>query len=92
MERGWYQGDFIGPDGSLCALGACQAAMGNKVVSCKTGGENVPQDVYEPLLAATGSASFSVPAWNDEPRRTIHEVLDAFDKAEKLALIREEAS
>ena len=82
MERGWSQGDYIASDGSVCAMGAIDIQWDHKNGA-------VLDRASTAFREATGIDCF-IPIWNDTPGRTIHEVLDMFDKAEKLALIAEE--
>ena len=82
MQDGWCQGQSENDRGEKCMSGALAKVFLRDHVS----------------RAATTAATDCVraatipqfPLWNDTPGRTIHEVLDAFDRAEKLALIVEE--
>lgn len=79
FERGWHKGGIEGTDGSLCALGAIDRAA--------RGGMGSQSD---PFLAASRAlqsvvGARSIGSWNDADDRTFDEVLEAFDKAEKIA-------
>lgn len=96
FERGWHQGDFTPldaddepvADGPVCAYGAIGVVLGD--VCC----EGIDTTAVDPFLfAALGvGRDAEIPEWNDEPGRTFGEVIDVFDKAEKLAEAAEVAS
>lgn len=80
FERGWTQGTMIGPDGTVCAIGACQLA--DQAIGL--GAFQTWVDTRNTIEACTpdgvGTAN-----WNDTPGRTFDEVIDLFDRAEKYA-------
>ena len=87
-RRGWYQGEFApieADDDScpVCAWGAINVAHSgdprNWYVEGAPGEESPALQVL--AIAATGDAFRSVPSWNDDPERTVEEVLDAFERA-----------
>src|SRR5690348_1929195 len=89
FERGWTQGTYENDAGELCTLGALNAVYQLK--------ERAP-DVH--LGAAIMSARVAVqesighkriPTWNDHRDRTFSDVIDALDKAEKIAEQQEAA-
>lgn len=82
MERGHNKnGQYRGPDGSVCAYGA---------VATVTGGEYVCGGLLEKALNSLHPDSKTfVAAWNDAPERTLDEVLELLERAEKLAEERE---
>ncbi|ORE90682.1 hypothetical protein ATO13_22221 [Stappia sp. 22II-S9-Z10] len=83
VERGWTQRSFArGPDGAVvspvdasatcwCSIGAIMAAS------------NYDMTVYVPASDALRAAiaGSNLPRWNDDLRRTLADVLAAFDKA-----------
>lgn len=93
FERGWTRRQLEHDDGSVCAMGALRIAAYGAVLGW---GPEV-ESARDCLIAADAhlpdfiTDEPSVPAWNDYPGRTFGEVIDAFDKAEKLALIAEES-
>lgn len=89
FERGWYQGDFVGPDGSVCAYGALVVAEGMEVRKSNADAGTCETDAADYFERAIPVLSMF--DWNDKPGRTLNEVMEALDKAEKLALIAEEA-
>jgi hypothetical protein len=74
FERGWHQGDLIGPGGSVCGEGAVRCASEASTA--------VTRALVFLGVAVNYSPYFR---WNDMPGRTFDEVVEAFDKAEKLA-------
>jgi hypothetical protein len=81
ITRGWYQGDYEGPDGSVCLYGASWKASG------------LPLDVWEAqgvdtirraVAACGGGWIRPVHEWNDDPSRTFDEVLRAAKIADEI--------
>lgn len=77
-ERGWHQGDYIGPDGCLCALGAIYTAVCGQVPDLDDplrGYGNTMVTTAESRAAAELPPGWpSLSLWNDEPGRTKTEV------------------
>ena len=78
-EVGWRQGAYGGRDGPHCMIGACRWAVGWY-------DNDIPVDIYPAHLAALAaarsavfSADCSAAAWNDEPGRTVEEVIAALE-------------
>jgi hypothetical protein len=90
FERGWNQGGYMGPDGSVCVRGALRIAAFGEICP------DVLVDAdYRLLDRAERYIRLSVPGrniagWNDTPGRTFSEVIDVLDLAEKRAMIAEE--
>lgn len=92
FERGWHQGDLEGVDGSVCAAGALYcAAIGQPIPSA--GNMALIHNSNEPfqylIQALAPLVEGGVGSWNDVNGRTFDEVIDAFDRAEKIAEQRE---
>lgn len=78
IEKGWTQGTFSDRCGSYCALGAVL-----EVTIRDTGESSLTAGV---LARAIGLPDlYSVPRWNDDPKRKKREVVEAFRKAAELA-------
>lgn len=93
FERGWNQGDFLGADGSVCAYGALMAGEGlevKRVLDCDEACMTDAPEFLECVLPRP-LGRIAIADWNDHEDRTFDEVIEAFDKAEKLALIAEES-
>lgn len=87
-ERGWFQGEYIGPDGCLCALGAIRAAAAEiadvplRSVYDFTDSlfrQELPPELRDSWLQAEDALLDvlpyrDVPLWNDEDGRTKGEV------------------
>jgi len=81
-EVGWRQGDFGGADGPHCLVGACMWVTGPER---RVADQVVPTDVAYVAGGAAyahthGSGAYfgdvaAVMAWNDEPGRTVEEVI-----------------
>lgn len=96
-ERGWCQGDYVDDKGCLCVYGACIVASGieakpaNSIKRFEDWAivRKAEDLVAEPLRKAAGvDDSFSrtsVNDWNDDPARTVDEVLDALERAAVIA-------
>lgn len=84
FERGWCQGDLMGPDG-LCTRGALGVAATGSAYASNFA------SVEAEFFIKTVVYPVTVPGWNDAPGSTFGEVIDALDRAEKLALQHEEA-
>lgn len=96
-RRGWYQGDYgsdLGDEGfrtcRVCSLGAVNAVA-----------HNGDPWVYPRLKGTThfraveileGAVGGTLPQWNDDPERTIEEVLDVFSRAAEKAEADERAA
>lgn len=85
FERGWHQGGYEGPDGSVCMAGAVNAALTGRprlLASESNATFALIDAVRAPLEAASDG---HVPHFNDTEGRTFDEVIEAFDRAEKFA-------
>ena len=71
-EKGWYQGNMIGPKGELCMLGALNVASDYSLEYF-----NVRTVVRDHLHISVKDKSFSLSNWNDAPERTKEEVIAA---------------
>jgi hypothetical protein len=92
MVTGWCQG-FFRKGGSHCAVGAIAATLGQLDVD--NNGYLEPPDLNRQHLAIQAVAATipnpvypadpasTVTVWNDDPERTVDEVLDAFRHAAK---------
>lgn len=97
-RRGWCQGEFMPPDANpddcpVCAWGAVNVAENDDprewYVKDGPGEESA---ALEYLQKAYRDEFRSVPAWNDDPERTVEEVLDAFTRAAEAAEQTERAA
>lgn len=89
FERGWTQRMEMGPDGSVCLVGAIKAARWEHDNS---NGVHFTERRVPPKVRAFLKAALNVNSiehWNDMRERTFDDVIDALDKAEKLAEISE---
>jgi hypothetical protein len=87
FELGWHQGDFEGPDGSVCVRGALRLAAMNGSFNWK--GE-YSDDECRAAEHVRGVVGEHIPTWNDAIGRTFSEIIDGLDLAEKRAMIAEE--
>lgn len=78
FERDWAQHTFGIEGGSVCALGAIGVAL----TGDELGWLDQGSAIITTLRRAIGGP---ITLFNDAPGRTFDEVIDAFDKAEKLA-------
>lgn len=78
FERGWHQGDSEAPDGSVCVRGALGVVADGCAWNLGMG-----TTALQYLREAIGRAS--IINWNDDPDRSFGEVIDALDRAEKIA-------
>jgi hypothetical protein len=85
-ERGWNQGWYVNDCGGMCVRGAMFAAVGVAIPVSKT----APWPTYEPQLGRDVYAATvvmdehvrtPVERWNDYPRRTAAEVVEALRAA-----------
>jgi hypothetical protein len=98
MEEGWVQGSYArhGDGNRLvgrCILGALGYVQFGR--SCHFSYQDQyygPNAAFHILVETCGNVTFtrSVASYNDAVGRTFNEICDLLDKAEKLALIREE--
>jgi len=80
-RRGWHQGamgsSLVDREScSLCAAGALNVVLGGDPWSYAL----IGSDASRAMLDVTG-ASPLIEDWNDDPERTVDEVLDAFERA-----------
>lgn len=91
FERGWTRVVREAPGGEVCLEAACSIPItGMPDFLLLYAHDPIEVDVVSALRAATG-APVSLWSWNDAEDRTFDDVIDALDRAEKLALIREES-
>ena len=79
FERGWCQRALQNRDGEVCALGA---------VAIATHGDTTSSVTREELAAVwmlSDVCGEVITVFNNAPGRTFGEVVDVFDKAEKIA-------
>lgn len=98
FERGWCKEALENERGEVCALGAINVAATG--MACLSSLGHYPRDV----VAAKQSLSSAISEpliyrWNNDSERTFDEVIEALDRAEKLAeqaecdaLLREEGA
>lgn len=80
-ERGWTQGEYArDAAGRACepvgATPRCYCSIGALIAASQNDGGYA--QAFGALLSAIGNG---VVAWNDEPRRSVEDVLRAFDRA-----------
>lgn len=82
IEKGWCQ-DSYAKRGCVCSLGAInKVTSGNANLEFRTGWT----DMTAALAEAIGVfCNADIPLWNDDPKRTQAEVIEAFRKAADLA-------
>jgi hypothetical protein len=87
FQHGWCQHSFQDTEGRLCAFGALRAATSTVPESFEDSLDLPTQRACLYLEKSIGPDKhwFPIVGWNDEPGRTFSEVVDLFDKAEKLA-------
>lgn len=68
-DHGWFQGNYYGPDGCVCVLGAIRAATGQDD-SCA---------LVKLAAIRAGVSRYDLDTWNDEKGRTKEEVLNLLD-------------
>lgn len=95
FERGWHQGYFtpidddtgepLADDGPVCIYGAIGCVLGD------VENKGISTAAVDPFLFAVLDVEddCEVTEWNDAQERTFSEVIDALDRAEKLAEQRE---
>jgi hypothetical protein len=77
-KRGWWQGDFKGPHGELCAMGAlCIAAECDLDWVARHWIEYWPGDLREAIREVQSGLNDALDLWQDEPDRTKEEVIAA---------------
>lgn len=87
FERGHTKGE-LERDGQVCSIGALYCAVYG--TARPSGQALADMETHSQFLSAyrclkrAANCDF-VADWNDRPNRTFSEVIDAFDKAEKLA-------
>lgn len=94
--RGWNQGGFEARDGSgaVCMAGALNVALtGSAYGLLSSNGPITSMKAQRAVASACNRAlsGESIPHFNDLTAKHVDDVLDAFDRAEKYALIAEEA-
>ena len=78
VENGWVQDEIMDEAGAVCAVGALRQ------VGCGS------PHFEDAIIALGGVVGIEIPTrycggligfWNDDPARTVSEILDAFDRA-----------
>lgn len=83
ITRGWYQGDYEGPDGSVCLYGAAWKASGVESLYDWEGIVNDPHtDALNEVVRQASNAN--VAEFNDAPERTFDEVLRIAKQADEI--------
>lgn len=89
ITRGWYQGDYEGPDGSVCLAGASECSLFGECMSANRLLFGKERD--QALMAAKAIAEAAglpgvehIAPWNDDPERTFDEVLRVAKEADEL--------
>lgn len=84
-ERGWYQGDFAGPDGSVCVVGACyQHLFGQPHPPARFSGDDAAVLVFAiNVLALLKEPNIAV--FNDDPSTSYEDVVLILKRAAELA-------
>ncbi|MFE7797029.1 hypothetical protein [Nocardia sp. NPDC057440] len=70
---GWTQGSYLNDEGRMCANGALYWVEGHYYSGS---GKHLIETVRE----ITNDQYIGVESWNDQPGRTVEEVLDMYDK------------
>jgi len=80
-EVGWRQGDFGGPDGPHCILGACRWATGYYAAYAPYTCARPSYAAITAITAITAAdgVDYDVTNWNDAPGRTAEEVIAALE-------------
>jgi hypothetical protein len=86
FERGWCQ-NALEDEGRVCAVGAVNVADHG---CAQWDFENYGASISA-RAALNAAAGTEIVAFNNTPERTFDEIVDVFDKAEKIALIAEES-
>jgi len=73
ITHGWYQGNYEGPDGSLCLIGAARNVYGDQYDRYV----NALRVLYKLVGGMVGG-------WNDNPTRTFDEVLRVAKEADEI--------
>jgi len=97
QERGWYQGAINGPDGEVCLIGAIQLTMREAQLPTEQQSVLLPPiyNTLHTLIAnRTGGEerAWAIGEWNDDPARTVDEVLELLDEAANTAKEKHVAS
>jgi hypothetical protein len=94
--RGWCRGKLLDERGAVCLLGAIfEAGTGRSAAMFYGGHEqcdevtNAAWEIVEDLINARfgeiGESRLAVPGWNDQPSRTVEDVLKILDDAVAIA-------
>lgn len=79
-SRGWTQNWFSNSAGCLCVLGAIRAAVIDRpFANCSIADGFLIEDATAVVVNVTQCPTLA--EWNDEPDRTVFQVLQAFDLA-----------
>lgn len=90
FERNWTRGVLEDSEGRVCMMGAVYLAWGINISNLYTAPDHLMANgVIGQVMEAIGSDE--VGRWNDVTGRHLNEVLEALDRAEKIALKEEEA-
>ena len=94
--RGWCRGTLLDEHGAVCLLGAIfESATGRSAATFYGAHEqcdaltHAAWDVIEDLINArfreAGEPRLTIPGWNDQPSRTVEDVLEILDDALAIA-------
>jgi hypothetical protein len=89
FERGWHKGGYEGPDGSVCVVGACRAALLGD--ACLPTSHEQSNDFTAIFDEALGGGWREASEFNDSPSTTFDDVIELLDRAEKIAEQHESA-
>lgn len=93
VQRGWVQNIMEDEYGHLCLVGArLVTSKGLSLLYPEIGIYNIAGAALGSIADAIGINRTELVEWNDHPHRTFNDLIDIYDKAEKLALIAEEGS
>lgn len=80
-EHGWCQGDLEDADGRVCVAGAIKAVVRGKDRNLRSTSAVISLHEYLVKEYGDNCAAISIPAWNDDPDRTVEEVILALKQA-----------
>lgn len=79
VDRGWFQGDFVGPRGCVCIIGALSVAIGGAPTQIPEADPQLFEQAWTFLETLIDSRSIA--RWNDDTRRTEDEVFALLNRA-----------
>lgn len=90
-NRGWCRGTLLDDRGAVCLLSAIFVASTGKPAASFYGEEThdpltiaawrVVEDLINDRYGGHGEGTQTIPGWNDQPARTVEEVLQVLDDA-----------